>query len=428
MWERLRPILLRHKQAILVGGLVTTAIVVVLAAVVIYLRRPATTVTPDESELMTGRDGDKLLRPPPIPQPIITWLNREQLEPDPEGGRDRGRGFPLQIRQISGEPRWKMRLHGNGHLPEDFTPDSASGDDKDLPKGIKSNKTQSLFIRIEGGQFRMGEFDGLRLHQDPIAFDDDEKNGPMVTLSTYYMQKTEVSIGEFDRFCGDVRLGEGDREFRGFSRAWDGLAGTKGTKDRGTLRGYPATGVTHGLATRYGRWVGGELPTEAQWEFAARSRGKSQPYVWRDEVQGDKTVTDMANVGNFAEKDPCEVEFEEGYSDKTGQGIYHMAGNVREWCRNPWKKYTTTPLVDPGEGPADGEESCAATVPRADRHGHQRHGSATQPAGAPAAAAFRTRGTEEREDHRRPGDRSRRGPGAPASPCALPVRRSAGSR
>jgi serine/threonine-protein kinase len=249
-----------------------------------------------------------------------------------------------------------MYLHGNCYLPEDFEPDSQSGYEKGLPKGIRSNKTQSLFNRVEGSEFVMGEFKPPGSNEDPINFLDDEKNGPKVTLSSFYMQKTEVSVGEFEHFCGDgdVMLDAGNQEYKKFSDAWDELVRLKRTTERTAVRGCPATGVTHGLATRYARWIGGELPTEAQWEFAARSRGQARRYVWRDEIQGDYTVTDMANVGNYQDRAPCAVDFGD-YEDRTEQGILHMAGNVREWCRNPWKKYTTTPLTDPGEGAGDGD-------------------------------------------------------------------------
>ncbi len=46
---------------------------------------------------------------------------------------------------------------------------------------------------------------------------------------------------------------------------------------------YPAVGIPHELAERYARWVGGRLPTEAQWEYAARSLGKNYLFVWGNE-------------------------------------------------------------------------------------------------------------------------------------------------
>jgi formylglycine-generating enzyme required for sulfatase activity len=107
------------------------------------------------------------------------------------------------------------------------------------------------------------------------------------------------------------------------------------------------------MAREYARWIGGDLPTEAQWEFAARSRGKPRLFVWGNDVERLKSASSAANVGGGREG-PFQVDFEN--QDETEQGIYHLAGNVREWCRDAWWVYSSDPRKDFVKEPESGEK------------------------------------------------------------------------
>jgi serine/threonine-protein kinase len=113
------------------------------------------------------------------------------------------------------------------------------------------------------------------------------------------------------------------------------------------LRRHPAVGVTRKLAEGYAHQVGGQLPSEAQWEFAARSRGKNQLYVWGNDAPVNKKANIQKTIVEAIETLPA------GHStdDRTEQGVLDMAGNVREWCRDEWRIYRKVePEVDPNEG------------------------------------------------------------------------------
>jgi serine/threonine-protein kinase len=116
------------------------------------------------------------------------------------------------------------------------------------------------------------------------------------------------------------------------------------------LKSRPAVGVTRKLAEAYAHHVGGELPSEAQWEFAARSRGTPQLYVWGNDPPYDRKKS--VNI-NQAVPDGIKTARAGGSTDDhTEQGILDLAGNVREWCRDEWKGYSAKFEKDPLRFPA----------------------------------------------------------------------------
>ncbi len=281
--------------------------------------------------------------PEPIPPEIKKFLAKRGFEPAKETRIAQDR-WPMTIIR-TGDDHRTLTLHGRLYLPQGYEPESEGSDDG-LPRVVKS-QNGVRFIQVPGNSFMMGAFD------NSDTFTDTEKPSHHVTLSTFYMQETETTIAEFDRFCKETDRRPNDPELKIYNEARNSVL--QKTNER-ECPNHPASGVSRKLAVLYAQSVGGELPSEAQWEFAARSGGRLQClYVWGNEP-GANPRNRKANLDNNADGqvNTCEVKTVSG--DRTEQGIRDLAGNVREWCRDVWKPYTDSgPFVDPVRGPDDGE-------------------------------------------------------------------------
>jgi formylglycine-generating enzyme required for sulfatase activity len=110
------------------------------------------------------------------------------------------------------------------------------------------------------------------------------------------------------------------------------------------------TGVSWHEAAAYAAWLGGALPTEAQWEYAARGTGATsgRRYPWGNEAPDNRRAvfgtSSTERVGSRV-------------AGRTPDGLDDMAGNVWEWCRDLFGDYGETPSTDPlgppGGGAAD---------------------------------------------------------------------------
>ena len=125
---------------------------------------------------------------------------------------------------------------------------------------------------------------------------------------------------------------------------------------------YPVVQIAYPDAVAYARWAHKRLPTEAEWEFAARGGRSGQTYAWGDELKpGGKW---MANIyqGKFPVKDTGEDGFAGiapvAQFPANDFGLYDVAGNVWEWCSDWYRPDYFKQLADAGgvarnpQGPA----------------------------------------------------------------------------
>jgi sulfatase modifying factor 1 len=136
---------------------------------------------------------------------------------------------------------------------------------------------------------------------------------------------------------------------------------------------HPVVHVAWEDAAAYAKWAGKRLPTEAEWEFAARGGLESKRYAWGDEFRPAGKI--LANVwqGSFPDRDLREDGFSGASPVKTfppnGYGLYDMIGNLWEWCDDWYRADVHETLAAGGlcENPLSPKESWDPTSPYSKR-------------------------------------------------------------
>jgi len=115
---------------------------------------------------------------------------------------------------------------------------------------------------------------------------------------------------------------------------------------------YPVVQVAYEDAAAYAKWAGQRLPTEAEWEFAARGGLAGKPFVWGDKFRPQGKWMANTHQGHFPNSDTGE----DGYAGiapvaqyaANGYGLYDMAGNVWQWTSDWYRADYYQQLVTAG--------------------------------------------------------------------------------
>lgn len=192
-----------------------------------------------------------------------------------------------------------------------------------MPSQMVSEGDGVTLVYVAAGEFMMGN--------DGEGADEDERPVHVVYLDAYWIDRTEITNGLYGR-CVEAGV------CRAIARPREGIA---------ELPDHPVQGVTWVEAKAYCGWVGRRLPTEAEWEKAARGTD-GRLYPWGNELPAgpmsnyDFLLGDVTEVGRYPEA-------------ASPYGVLDMAGNVWEWTADWYGEeyYQNSPRENP-MGPESG--------------------------------------------------------------------------
>jgi len=226
-------------------------------------------------------------------------------------------------------------------------------------------------VWISGGEFSMGAHDPPDMDNVGMKATLDARPIHRVYVDGFFMDKTDVTnsqFAEFVRATGYVTIAERKpraEDFPGappenlvpgsvvfskpdhtvpldnYLRWWSYIHGASWRHPLGpgsNIKGkenYPVVHVAYADAQAYAKWAGKRLPTEAEWEFAARGGLSGEPFVWGDTFRPNGKWMANTHQGHFPDQDTGD----DGYVgiapvaqyQPNGYGLYDMAGNVWQW-------------------------------------------------------------------------------------------------
>lgn len=279
-----------------------------------------------------------------------------------------------------------------------------------VPNAVPAHeKTPPGMVWIPGGEFSMGA-------QDPPGMDEvgmkatlDSRPVHRVYVDGFFMDKIDVTNAEFERFvkateyvtvaerkpraedfpgappenlvAGSVVFSPPDHQvpLDNYFQWWSYVKGANwrhplGPKSSITGKGnYPVVHIAYEDAQAYAKWAGKRLPTEAEWEFAARGGLSGKPYVWGEDFRPHGKWMANTHEGTF----PTQDTGADGYIgiapvahfQANGYGLFDMAGNVWQWTSDWYRPdyYKRLNALGVARNPQGPESAYDPTEP-----GHQK--------------------------------------------------------
>jgi eukaryotic-like serine/threonine-protein kinase len=183
--------------------------------------------------------------------------------------------------------------------------------------------TPAGMVLIGGGEFKMGRNDGNDLDQPAHP----------ITVRPFYMDTTEVTNAAYKKFIDETK--------HPAPPVWKGGTFPEGHDN------HPVTDVTWEDATAYAKWAGKRLPTEEEWEFAARGTD-GRIYPW-----GETYKPGVANLNDDTGATSTDIRTQPVRSYSEGQspfGLFDLTGNAFEWTASALKAYPGGKLRPEDEG------------------------------------------------------------------------------
>ena len=189
---------------------------------------------------------------------------------------------------------------------------------------LYSQETPPNMVLISEGEFTMG-----KNTPNPTDWQPEHK----VFVDAFYMDKYEVTNQQYYDFCVATKTP--------FPEFW-GQAQFKCSME---YPDHPVVGVNFFDADKYAKWTGKRLPTEAEWEYAARGGLPASDFPWGDQADSTKV--------NYGKK--FKTTLKVGTFEPNGFGLFDIAGNVWEWTSDNYGAdyYSNSPNKNP-KGPIAG--------------------------------------------------------------------------
>jgi formylglycine-generating enzyme required for sulfatase activity len=241
----------------------------------------------------------------------------------------------IGIYHSSGPPREREEKEGESFKPLAVKIEETRKATEKMEKTLTAVKVDPEYetsVFIPAGEFIMGNNEGHWMEQPERK----------VTLSGFFIDKYEVTFAQYYRF-----VGTGHRKPR--------LAGYLAVDAEAIpmlMSPFnPVTGVSWDDAVAYCGWMGKRLPTEAEWEKAARGTDKRE-WPW-----GNEKSIQKANLEGEADGFRYASPVGSLKEDRSPYGVYDMAGNSMEWVADRFQEdyYRRAPSQNP-PGPDAGEE------------------------------------------------------------------------
>jgi formylglycine-generating enzyme required for sulfatase activity len=237
--------------------------------------------------------------------------------------------------------------------------------------GLGPGTPPSGMVWIPGGEFSMGANDSRDMNEVAMQATTDARPIHRVYVDGFYLDKTDVTNAQFAKFVratGYVTVAERIPRAQDFPGAppenlvagsvvftppnhpvplrnhfqwWSYVRGASWRHPAGpksNIQGkenHPVVQIAYEDAEAYAKWAGRRLPTEAEWEFAARGGQTGKPFVWGDIFRPGGKWMANTHQGHFPDTNTGEDGFVDtspvAHYPANAYGLYDMAGNVWQW-------------------------------------------------------------------------------------------------